>query len=461
MPSLKLGLIGLVAIGAHVANRPPQTVQMPLFTSAEAQQIVLEWNEPGRMQVIAPPSAAKNGRWQVRTTTEGSTWIWNYNRALGLGKRGLGTADGANANATYDEWIKARIAWERAACEAECAEKNGQSAAPSSPASDPGDAPDGLVELVGPIPKFAEVVQPKGYRVTFPNFGTTFTYEDHVNTRPTYAYYRFPEGVQSGGMQVKTMPASTLDALMKKAGVTGSAMRVMKAVSLLEGGFDSINTYDTGFLSVGLIQFATLKDGAGSLGEVMRTFKAAAPQEFRKIFHNYGIDVMENGAIVAVNLKSGKESSGAAGVAEIIRDPRLAAVFQNAGQKSDAFKIAQLQVAMSRYFPANERVTILLTGGNVASATVDQIFRTEAGMATLMDRKVNTGKLDPLEKVLQEIADQYQVASIEDLAALEYQIVARLRFRKDYLGDVSLSQPRDMGSSPSRGGTKPRQPNKS
>ena len=70
------------------------------------------------------------------------------------------------------------------------------------------------------------------------------------------------------------MPDARLKALFAAAGFTGSEQRVMKAVSRLEGGFDSVNTYDTGFVSIGFIQFITEGEGKGSLLEVLQQEKA-------------------------------------------------------------------------------------------------------------------------------------------------------------------------------------------
>ncbi len=62
-------------------------------------------------------------------------------------------------------------------------------------------------------------------------------------------------------------------------------------------------------------------------------------------------------------------------------------------------------------------------------------------MATLMDRKVNTGKTAPLQTRAQEIANAYGLKSVSELAQYERELVAGLRFRKSYLDDESLTQP--------------------
>jgi len=72
-------------------------------------------------------------------------------------------------------------------------------------------------------------------------------------------------------------------------------------------------------------------------------------------------------------------------------------------------------------------------------------------MATLMDRKVNTGKTDPLLAVVQRLADQRDIKTAAQLAALEAEIIRQMKYRKDYLNDIALSQPRDGASESYRG----------
>ena len=108
----------------------------------------------------------------------------------------------------------------------------------------------------------------------------------------------------------------------------------MRAVSILEGGFDSVNTYDTGYVSVGFIQFASLKEGGGSLGAVLKNFKAADPLAFASDFHRFGVDVDETGHLVVVDPTSGAVATGAEANARIIEDKRLIAVFGRAGARA-------------------------------------------------------------------------------------------------------------------------------
>jgi hypothetical protein len=406
------------------------------FSDAERQRIVRYWNSPGRYEVSV---AAEKTPWQVRLTPEGSQWLWNYNKARGLGKGPPGstpTPVGPD-EAVWEKWIEARVAYDRWLAGNEAAEKNGQTA--PAAVHDPGDAPEGLVKLAGEPPKFANAVQPRQHKIKFDD-DTVITFVDNPNMRHRYAYYRFCEGVMSAGTAVKSMPQGTLDKLFDKAGVSESAQKVMKSVSLLEGGFDSVNTYDTGFVSVGFIQFACLKDGAGSLGSVLQAQKRHYPVAYDRDFRKFGLDVNDKGCLVAVDPVSGEQSVGAAAAQTIIKDKRLIAVFQKAGRESEAFKISQIKVAYEQYYPENDLVTVLV-GYSPLTGRVGDIIKSESGMATLMDRKVNTGKVEPLVSVLAEIATANNIATFSDFATYERDIVAALKYRKDYLTFGDLTQP--------------------
>jgi hypothetical protein len=52
-----------------------------------------------------------------------------------------------------------------------------------------------------------------------------------------------------------------------------------------------VNTYDTGYVSIGFIQFITLADGHEDLARVMAEEKASYPQDFQNDFHRLGMDI--------------------------------------------------------------------------------------------------------------------------------------------------------------------------
>lgn len=428
------------------------------FSDEERSRLVQFWNEPGRYSVSAPPDAAQRGPWTVRLSVAASQWLWNYDRARGLAK-GPPTQNAAPANPDqkdWDAWIDTKLNWDRWVAAQAAHEANnrvlGRTTMFDGPIPPvPGPAPLGLIALAGNPPGFADVVAPLHHAIRFDE-KMSIAYSDNPLQRARYAYYRFPQGVMSGGSRVRELPADFVDGLFTEAGVSASEKRVMAAVSLLEGGFDSVNTYDTGFVSVGFIQFACLKDGAGSLGAVLRRQKQETPESFQSDFRAFGIDVGDNASLAVVDPATGAELSGAAAALKIIDDKRLIAVFQRAGKLSKAFRMAQIRVAKAMYYPSETAVTFQ-AGGKTITGPISAFIKSEAGMATLMDRKVNTGNIEPLPIVVALVAAENGVQRLEDLASFERDIVAAMRFRKDYLADATLTQPgparkpnRDYGS---------------
>lgn len=214
----------------------------------------------------------------------------------------------------------------------------------------------------------------------------------------------------------------------------------MTAVSRLEGSFDLVNTYDTGFVSVGFIQFITSDDGRHSLATVLLREKEGAPDSFRDDFHRFGVDVTTDGILTVLDPATGVELAGPDAVRKIIDDKQLIAVFQRAGRVSSAFRIAQIKIAKEIYWPENDPVTVTISGVAL-TGKVSDVVRSEAWMATLFDRKVNRGSIAPLPDVLTRVMTTHRLKRLSDAAAYEAEIVAGCRYRFDFLSDKTLQQP--------------------
>ena len=299
------------------------------------------WAAPGRYNADAPADAAKKGIWQVRLTPAGSVWLWNLTK----GKK-VPPTQVATAKPLWEAWIAAKVRHDRweALRAARAANRDLLGKELPKPDADtplsepplPGSMPPDLQDALGPAPLMAEAVAPLEHRIAFDD-GLTLTYQD--NTRlgsPRYAYYRFPAGVMSVGEAVKKMSSDSLDGLFRQAGIDEGPARVMRAVSILEGGFDSVNTYDTGYVSVGFIQFASLKEGGGSLGSVLQEFQGRRPPSLRVRFSPLWDRGRRGGRLVVVDPTSGAVATGAEANARIIEDKRLIAVFGRAGRCATA-----------------------------------------------------------------------------------------------------------------------------
>ena len=475
------------AWGAAFAALAAFSSAQNLFDGKDRRLVKRTLESEVKMDVGTPPYADHRGAWQVRLTPEGSKWLYTYQHSQ---------PPDDNDHSSWADWIDAKIAYDRAVAAHKADKLNGKATADddvSGPqASDadfsdagsvggmsdeedfsgemppitiggqevqnPGPMPDGLRDFMsGDAPTFAAAVKPQLYKVSF-NDGATVSFINQAPVSARFAYLRSSDGVISGGTPLKTISDDTMTELCKKAGIDESTWHVMRAVSSLEGGFDSINTYDTGYVSAGFIQFTTGASGAGSLAKVLLREKTDNPEAFRKDFHRYGVDVTSNGILAVYDPQKDEELVGEAAVQQVIKNKCFTGVLVHAGRQSDAFKVAQLEVAKDHYYVGDDIVKVRLNN-QVTPVRVGDVVKSEAGEAILMDRKVNTGHIDPLPTVLQQIADSSAASSPEDLANCEDQIDAALKFRRDFLADGTLTQPggviagSELGS---RGGSYPR-----
>lgn len=430
---------------ALVVGATPSLALGQHFSADETAEILRYWAEPGRYRSSVPKDFERNGIWQVRLTVEGSTWLWGYDRLRGKGKAPTtAKLPEAEVLASWERWVDAKVARDRAAAQLAANQWNemvieGYVGPKVEDAPDPGPVPASLLAFAGNPPTMANAVVPMHHEIVFAG-GEAIVYMDNPKMQPRYAYYRWPEGVQSFGSRVADLKREELDAIFLGANIGASDQKVMLAVSPLEGGFDSVNTYDTGFVSVGFIQFASLKEGGHSLGRVLARMKAASPDAFHSAFRRYGLEVTPDAKLVALDLATGAEAVGPDANLRIIRDKRLIAVFQLAGRTSREFRSAQVQTAYASYFPGDDVVSIQ-SGAATLSLRVRDFIRSEAGLATLMDRKVNTGTLEPLPFILATIAGEIGATKPEQFARYERDIVAAMKFRKDFLREPTLSQP--------------------
>ena len=416
--------------------------QTSYWSDSEKSQIMQWWSEPGRYSITP------TDEYVVRLTTQGSKWLWDYNHLRGRGKTPPGQVPAPNSDqeVVWEKWIDARVAYDRylAACAAETLNAEMKHRTPKYPVEvkEPGPADPDFITKFGAPPSFAANVKPNKIVVKFDDM--SLNYSDNVNMRPRYAYYRFDNGVNSEGAPIKSIPSDELQGILRDAGYDDSDSKVFKSVSILEGGFDAINTYDTGYISVGFIQFASLKEGAGSLGQAMLQYKQESPSDFDKDFHRFGVDVTPDEKIVALDLESGEEKIGPDANTQVIKDKRLIAAFQRAGMYRP-FRLLQLRAAKTIYWPMNDKVTFKI-GTDKVTRPLSDFVKSEAGKAVFLDRKVNTGNIGSVGAALQSIAEAAKVEKPEDLAKYEALLIKCMYYRFDPMksNDLSKPEPCDM-----------------
>ena len=310
---------------------------------------------------------------------------------------------------------------------------------------DPGQMPQGI----GHQPPQMTYQAGKEYSIRMPGSNQTITYTDHVMDpiRLGSIYYRQTNGVRVGGRKLNSLPNP--DQLLKDAGITNMAeIKATKAVSAQEAGFEGVNTYDAGYISVGMIQFISGKDGKGSLAAVLARLKANSPGDFSTYFQKFGIDVIQDSkdhknVIQAVDPATGEVLTGEKAVQAIIDDKRLTEVFHNAGINSQAFQAAQLQIAHENYYTPDKHFSVTVDGTTI-SGKMGDVLKSEAGLTAMLDRNVQHGSsVGVFDKAVADVMKQYHVKTLDDLAKYEKLIIPHIQNRIDVLNDPSLGQPSD------------------
>ncbi len=436
-----------LALFASAQTVPSMPVSAPMFTPEERAAIVSYWNQPGRLTAHPPLNIATKRQWRVRLTADGSKWLLKYQIAEGAaGAPPTVNPTAISGTSVWQTWVNERIAMDRFEAYIVAQSLNNSLMLPTpvmfkTPPPDPGPIPPTLLAACGNPPPFANAVAPQESMVVF-NDGDTYTYQDNPRMSPGYAYYRFPAGSEDGGQSVSSMSQSDLDGLFKDAGLNPSQTKVAESVSRLEGGFDAINTYDTGYVSIGFLQFITAKNGDGDLMHVLAREKSDNLAAFDQDFHRFGIDITPQGVLDVVDPTTGAELVGTDAVQDVIDFKTLTAVFQRAGRTSHAFRVAQIETALHDYWPAAVPISVTVNG-TVITGVVSDVVHSEAGMAVLFDRLVNRGSINPFPVVLQQIMQQHNFTTLAQTAPYEKLIIQKCVYRTNFLNDPNLSQPQD------------------
>lgn len=193
-----------------------------------------------------------------------------------------------------------------------------------------------------------------------------------------------PVGISTPGLlKLNSFVDSNVQKL-NQLDLTPSALSVMKAVSRNEGNLDGINTYDRGFLSLGIYQWTLGRDDRmGELPALLKKVKALYPATFDTFFRAYGIDVSED-----TNTTYGYLTHNGIPVSmpfqkDQFREPELAFRFWRAAQESDV-QAVQVEHALSRLknFYWKDNYTAM-------GFTLNQLITSSYGVALLLDNHVN------------------------------------------------------------------------
>jgi hypothetical protein len=357
--------------------------------------------------------------------------------------------------------------------------------------------PPSLEGALGEPPPLSRAFRPLRYTVVFDPTDARCRSCTPIRCRSRagrrYPYFRSANGVVRYGRPLRDYAGAEkrrIEAVFARAGRDAFERNVLQAVSRFEGGFEAVITYDTGYVSVGFIQFITGVDGNGSLASVLIRHRPTSPVISQAIFRRFGVDVASEGVLVVLDPATGRELRGEAAVQAVIDDKRLTAVFERAGYR-DGFRLAQgarrprpllarrrrgerphhhrlrADWRPGRSGPAGDRLRRRGHGGAGPYAEARQaerrrtdpgyrswgrdphgfgaradIVRSEAGMATLMDRKVNRGNIRNITEVAADIMRANKLTRIETLIYHEKALIQGMKHRGDFLSIPHFTQPR-------------------
>lgn len=163
--------------------------------------------------------------------------------------------------------------------------------------------------------------------------------------------------------------------------VSPSAGRLVAAITLNEGMFEAVNSYDNSFMSFGVMQWtAGAGAAAGELGALLGRLKRSDPAAFHDCFGRYGLDTEAKAGATTGNLKLDGTVLGTAAAKAVFRSPTWAYRFWRAGHHP-AVRRCQLQHAANRIDFFADTV--------IAGHRMRDWLSSELSMAMLLDEHVN------------------------------------------------------------------------
>jgi hypothetical protein len=166
--------------------------------------------------------------------------------------------------------------------------------------------------------------------------------------------------------------------------LTPPSIAVVESVSRNEGNLDAINTYDRGFVSLGIFQWTLgTEDKAGELAALLKKIKTVYPHTFRVFFQNFGLDISENtGTTYGYLTYNGRQVSEPF-LKNQFREPEWAFRFWRAAQNIDVQSV-EIKHALARLnnFYWKDSYRVLGHGLN-------EVITSSYGVALLLDNHVN------------------------------------------------------------------------
>ena len=303
--------------------------------------------------------------------------------------------------------------------------------APPAPVSNPTQNPT-LLERINAVRAqylLTAVAKTDYNQYTFvaPNpMGGTIKASFRDNVKSIYTLYK--NGVSYAGSSRPQLPISVYESV----GLNDAQARALRFVSLHEGCFDAINSYDKAIFSFGFIQFTASQATGSSLSMVLAHYKHNCPDLFRKYFIAAGIDVgyiLDNGAVrapitvVALHGKTGERLTNDAAFAYIKDNIQMYGPFIQSGYEPTMVR-EQLRMASYMYVQKALTMTTSVTvlGQKFTIPLISQVVQSEAMSTILIDLAVNRG-VGGMGKVINSalayVAEQNKFATLSDFFAID------------------------------------------
>jgi peptidoglycan endopeptidase LytF len=271
----------------------------------------------------------------------------------------------------------------------------------------------------------------------------TASFRDNVKS----GYKVYDNGISYIGQAMPQLPIS----LYQSVGLTEAQAKALRYVSMHEGKYDAINTYDKAIFSFGFIQFTGSSiTGGGSLGILLAFYKQNCPDLFKRYFSAVGIEVHFNiknnlidvsmpTTVSVINEMTGEKATGD-DAWKYMKDhlPLIGPFIQSAYEPSMVRE--QLRVAAMMYVSTalNLKVNVPVFGKPFPIPAISQVLRSEGAMTMLIDLCVNRGA-GGLAKVIvpaiTAIAESVNVASLADLCNISDLDVANMLITQNLAED--------------------------
>lgn len=198
------------------------------------------------------------------------------------------------------------------------------------------------------------------------------------------AFRKRDEGVYTVGFHPVSTFVDQYDDKLANLDISRSGMAVVDSVAQNEGNLDAINTYDRGFVSLGIFQWTLGRDDrAGELAALLKKVKTNFPHTFRVFFQDFGIDVANDTNTTYGYLTYNGRPINSGYQKDQFREPEWAFRFWRAAQNVDVQSV-QVKHALSRlnnfYWKDNFRVL---------GHKLNEVITSSYGVALLLDNHVN------------------------------------------------------------------------